>query len=60
VAVPSSTMLQGRYALRCANVNHRSRREDFETLVAAVVSIGQRVQAEYMEGDHASSFSGAP
>jgi len=60
VAVPSSTMLQGRYAIRCANVNHRSRREDFEGLVAAVVSIGQRVQAEYMEGDHASLFSGTP
>lgn len=44
VAVPSSTVLQGRYAIRCANVNHRSRREDFETLVAAVVAIGQQLR----------------
>lgn len=44
VAAPSSTMLQGRYAIRCANVNHRSRREDFEALVAEVVAIGHRVR----------------
>jgi aromatic-L-amino-acid decarboxylase len=47
VAVPSSTMLQGRYAIRCANVNHRSRREDFESLVDAVVVIGTRLRVDH-------------
>src|SRR6185436_11578215 len=35
IAVPSGTLLQGRYALRCANVNHRSRRADFDMLIEA-------------------------
>jgi aromatic-L-amino-acid/L-tryptophan decarboxylase len=43
VAVPSGTILEGRYALRCANVNHRSRRSDFDALVAAVARIGREV-----------------
>ncbi len=33
IAVPSGTRVGGRYALRCAITNHRSRREDFEHLV---------------------------
>jgi glutamate/tyrosine decarboxylase-like PLP-dependent enzyme len=45
-AVPSGTVLQGRFAIRCANVNHRSRREDFDTLVEATVRIGNEVFAE--------------
>ena len=49
VAVPSGTVLQGRYAIRCANVNHRSRREDFEALVEAVVEIGNRLREESRE-----------
>ena len=43
IAVPSATMLDGRFALRCANVNHRSKRADFRTLVEAVVRIGREV-----------------
>lgn len=42
-AVPSSTMLNGRYALRVANVNHRSRGEDFEALVHEVIRTGTRL-----------------
>ena len=45
-AVPSGTVLQGRYAIRCANVNHRSRRSDFAALVDAVIRIGKEVAAE--------------
>src|SRR4029453_981690 len=30
LALPSATVLQGHYAIRCANVNRRSRRTDFE------------------------------
>jgi glutamate/tyrosine decarboxylase-like PLP-dependent enzyme len=45
LAVPSSTTLGGRFAIRCAIVNHRSRREDFDALVEAVVRIGREILA---------------
>ncbi len=48
VAVPSSTVLQGRFAIRAALVNHRSRREDYAILVRAVVDAGRAVAAEMM------------
>jgi len=43
LAVPSGTMIGGRFALRVANTNHRSRREDFDLLVDAVKRIGAEV-----------------
>lgn len=43
VAVPSGTVLGGRYAIRAAIVNHRSRREDFDALAAGAVRIGREV-----------------
>lgn len=46
VAVPTGTTLQGKYAIRCAITNHRSRREDFEALVAAAVQLGQGLLIE--------------
>lgn len=39
VAVLSSTLLDGHFALRAAITNHRSRREDFDALIAAVLAI---------------------
>ncbi|MEO7366497.1 MAG: pyridoxal-dependent decarboxylase, partial [Gemmatimonadaceae bacterium] len=42
LAVPSGVRIRGKFALRVANVNHRSRREDFEALVKNVVEIGNR------------------
>lgn len=45
VAVPTGTMLRGKYALRCAITNHRSRREDFDTLIAATVRLGRDLLA---------------
>ena len=48
IAVPSGTMLGGRFAIRCANVNHRSKRADFRTLVDAVVRIGREVAGSTM------------
>ena len=39
-AVPSSTVLQGCFTIRCAIVNHRSTRADFEALVKEVVRLG--------------------
>ncbi len=43
IAVPSSTVLGGRFALRVAIVNHRSRREDFDVLIAAIARLGAQV-----------------
>jgi glutamate/tyrosine decarboxylase-like PLP-dependent enzyme len=41
IAAPSSTVLKGRFAIRAAITNHRSRREDFDALVAAVIALGR-------------------
>lgn len=43
VAVPSHTVLHGKYALRAAIANHRSRTEDFDILVDAVVKLGNQL-----------------
>ncbi len=40
IAVPSSTIIRGCFAIRVAILNHRSRREDFDLLVSAVVNMG--------------------
>jgi aromatic-L-amino-acid decarboxylase len=40
LAVPSGVRIRGKFALRVANVNHRSRREDFEALVHDSARIG--------------------
>jgi len=43
IAAPSSTVLRGRFSIRVAICNHRSRRSDFETLVSAVKDIGREL-----------------
>ena len=43
LAVPSYTRLNGKFALRVAITNHRSRREDFDFLVEKVTEIAQEV-----------------
>jgi aromatic-L-amino-acid decarboxylase len=45
IAVPSGTKLRGHYAIRVANVNHRSRRGDFGILTEAVKHIGREIVA---------------
>jgi aromatic-L-amino-acid/L-tryptophan decarboxylase len=40
IASPSSTILNGKYAIRVAITNHRSIQEDFDILVDAVLMIG--------------------
>jgi glutamate/tyrosine decarboxylase-like PLP-dependent enzyme len=45
VAVPSGTVLGGRFAIRVAISNHRSRREDFDLLVRSVEEIGRTIIA---------------
>ena len=46
IAAPSSTVLRGRFSIRVAICNHRSRRADFDLLVDSVVAIGDRITAE--------------
>jgi glutamate/tyrosine decarboxylase-like PLP-dependent enzyme len=43
IAIPSGTTLDGRYAIRVANVNHRSRLSDFDLLVNSVLCIGREL-----------------
>ncbi len=43
IAVPTYTTLNGKYAIRAAITNHRSRREDFDILVREVIRIGHRL-----------------
>ncbi len=45
IAAPSSTWLRGRFAIRVANVNHRSRRADFDVLARETVRLGHRLLA---------------
>jgi glutamate/tyrosine decarboxylase-like PLP-dependent enzyme len=45
VGVPSYTILSGKYAIRVANVNQRSRREDFNLLVRESVRLGNELAA---------------
>jgi len=49
IAVPSSTVLGSRYALRCCFVNHRTRRADIPRLVEAVVRFGREICTEMNE-----------
>lgn len=44
VAAPSHTVLSGRYAIRVAITNHRSRREDFDLLVRQLLWLGEQMR----------------
>jgi len=44
IAAPSSTVLDGRFAIRAAITNHRSTRADFDVLVASVLEIGRELR----------------
>jgi glutamate/tyrosine decarboxylase-like PLP-dependent enzyme len=46
LALPSSTVLHGRFAIRVAHVNHRTRDEDIDAVLEAVVAIGREVTTE--------------
>lgn len=50
IAAPSYTMIHGKYVLRAAITNHRSRREDFEILVQAVIRLGEELVREGATG----------
>jgi aromatic-L-amino-acid/L-tryptophan decarboxylase len=44
IASPSSTILNGKYTLRVANVNQRARMEDMDLLVQEVLRIGNEIE----------------
>jgi len=46
IAVPSHTMLGGRFALRVAIVNHRTRREDLDLLLRETVRLGRELEGK--------------
>jgi len=46
IAAPSSTILNGKYTLRVANTNQRTRKEDMELLVREVIRIGNQKIAQ--------------
>jgi glutamate/tyrosine decarboxylase-like PLP-dependent enzyme len=46
VAVPSSTILDGKFAIRVAITNHRSRRDDFDAFLTAVLELGRAIAAD--------------
>jgi glutamate/tyrosine decarboxylase-like PLP-dependent enzyme len=46
LAVPSETTLRGRYCLRAAFCNHRTRRPDIEEFASAAVRLGEEVLEE--------------
>lgn len=50
IAAPTYTTLRGRYALRAAITNHRSRRADFDLLAREVVRLGRAVIKESAAG----------
>lgn len=43
IAVPSGTTVKGKYAIRVAITNHRSRDDDFDALVAGVLALGREL-----------------
>ncbi len=45
IALPSSTVLNGKFSIRVAICNHRSKRADFDDLVDSVVAIGAEICA---------------
>jgi hypothetical protein len=47
IAAPSYTTLQGRYCIRIAIANHRSKQEDFDVLAREVLRIGREMVAQF-------------
>ncbi len=48
IAAPSYTLLHGRYCIRVAITNHRSKKEDFDALVHATTRIGNELVNKIM------------
>ena len=51
IAAPSSTILDGKFAIRAAIVNHRTAESDIDALVAAVIKFGERRTGGVLEAE---------
>lgn len=60
IAVPSYTRIGGRFALRVAITNHRTRSEDLALLVREVVRLGREVTAGRLPGSAVRDGGGGP
>ena len=49
VAAPSSTQIDGRFAIRAAIVNHRTSAADIDKLVEAVLKIGAMLETAHTD-----------
>ena len=49
IAVPTYTTLDGKFAIRVAHTNHRTRYEDFDLLVREVVRLGKEILRDHKE-----------
>ena len=47
VATPSSTLLNGKYVIRVANTNHRTRRHHLDEMIAGTIEIGDQLMKEF-------------
>jgi aromatic-L-amino-acid decarboxylase len=47
VALPSSTLLNEKYAIRVANTNHRTRRVHLDEMITGTIEIGNTLMKEY-------------
>ena len=46
IAAPSSTRINGRFALRAAITNHRTDKEDIDAMLDAVLGLGEKITAK--------------
>jgi len=49
IATPSFTLLNGKYAIRAAITNHRTRKNDLDELIAGTISIGDELMNSLYE-----------
>lgn len=47
IAAPSYTVLNGKYAIRVAITNHRTRKSDLDEMLSGTIRLGQTLKAEY-------------
>ncbi len=60
IAAPSYTTLNGRYCLRIAIANHRSRQEDFDVLAKETVRLGRELVPQFSSSLHNVSVIASP
>lgn len=49
VATPSYTLLNGIYAIRVANTNHRTRKADLDIILKEILKIGDKLSVEFVK-----------